>query len=144
MEQRGIPPAAFAAFQAGLRLEHPTGVFSHLFEVRSCCSILLCTKKTPYGVFMEQRGIPPAAFAAFQAGLRLEHPTGVFSHLFEVRSCCSILLCTKKTPYGVFMEQRGIEPLSESSFTTTSPITVSVLTFPTLYAHSQAYNFGSL
>lgn len=35
---------------------------------------------------------------------------------------------------ALFMELRGIEPLSESLFIAASPITVISLTFPPLYA----------
>ena len=41
------------------------------------------------------------------------------------------------------MDQRGVEPLSESLFTPVSSITVCIFTFPPYIAHRQAVYFGS-
>lgn len=47
-------------------------------------------------------------------------------------------------PLYIFnMDQRGVEPLSESLFTPVSSITVCILLFPLRCAHRQAHRFGS-
>ena len=67
------------------------------------------------------------------------------------RSLCSFYSPTKNilisiTIQGVWhsrVELAGIEPASENSSITASPITVCILTFPYLSAYRQAIRFGS-
>lgn len=47
-------------------------------------------------------------------------------------------------PHSLFpMDQRGVEPLSESPSIAVSPITAAYLTFPPLYTNRQVYSFSS-
>ena len=99
------------------------------------------------GFLLEQAGIPPAAQPPFRPCSDSNDPPGHSLTSFEVRSSRSILRLfqQKRTACAVLLlEQAGIEPASESSSITVSPITVSVLTFPLPHVHSQTYDFSSL
>jgi len=69
-----------------------------------------------------------------------------FTESFSCLSGKASLFDSRHSGYSKIyvMEQAGIEPASESSSITVSPITVSVLTFPTSYVHLQTYDFSSL